>query len=350
MDKLLKNLLTVAGISGYENRVADILKTEFENTCDEVKIDNFGNVIARKGKGKNKIMLAGHMDEIGLVVRHISKNGFIYFIKIGGIDDRILVGERVIIKGKKGDIFGIIGTKAPHLQKQEERSKVIKYEEMFIDIGASSKEQAEKFVGIGDEIVFSSEVGEFICNKNLIYGKAVDDRLGCYEIVKIMEKIKVPKDTEIYAVGTCQEEVGLKGARTSSFGISPDFAIAFDTTIAGDTPGITELESSLKLGEGVVITAIEASGRGLIVPKNIRENIVDLAQKNKIKYQMSIFEGGMTDGAMIYMNRDGILTAVMSVATRYIHSAASVFDINDLKSVIDLATVTIENYKDVIKK
>jgi endoglucanase len=344
MDKLLKTLLTASGISGYENAVAEIMQKELTKSCDEVKIDNFGNVIARKGKGKKKIMLAAHMDEIGLVVRHINKDGFIYFVKIGGIDDRILVGERVIINGDKGDVFGIIGTKAPHLQKTEERSKVIKYEDMFIDIGATSKEDAEKMVNIGDAIIFKPEAGVLNKSKNIFYGKAVDDRLGCYAMLKIMEKIKPAKDTEIYAVGTCQEEVGLKGAKTSSFAIDPDFAIAFDTTIAGDTPGISELESSLKIGAGAVIIAIEASGRGLIVQKNVRDAIVNIAKKNKIKYQMAIFDGGMTDGAMIYMNRSGIPTAVISVATRYIHSPVSVFDITDVDAVISLALKTIEHF------
>ena len=345
MDKLLENLLTASGISGYEHEVAEIIKKELKKSCDDVKIDNFGNVIGRKGKGKKKIMLAAHMDEIGLVVRHISKDGFIYFVKIGGIDDRILVGERVIIKGNKGDVFGIIGTKAPHLQKAEEKTKVIKYEDMFIDIGAASKEEAEKLVDIGDAIIFKPEAGEF--NKNIFYGKAVDDRLGCYALLKIMEKIKPAKNTEIYAVGTCQEEVGLKGAKTSSFAIEPDFAIAFDTTIAGDTPGISELESSLKIGKGAVVIAIEASGRGLIVQKKVRDTIVDLAKQNKIKHQMAIFDGGMTDGAMIYINRAGIPTAVISVATRYIHSPVSVFDINDVQCVIDLAIKTIEKFSEI---
>jgi len=178
MDNLLKSLLVASGISGYEDDVAEIMKNELQKSCDEVRIDNFGNVIARKGKGKKKIMLAAHMDEIGLVVRHISKDGFIYFVKIGGIDDRILVGERVIIKGNSGDFFGIIGTKAPHLQKAEERTKVMKYEDMFIDIGATSKLEAEKMVSIGDAIIFKPEAG--VLNNNIYYGKAVDDRLGCY--------------------------------------------------------------------------------------------------------------------------------------------------------------------------
>ncbi len=350
MDNLLKELLDINGISGYEGKVAGIMSRELKKFADDVFIDNFGNVIAKKGNGKTKVMLASHMDEIGLVVRYISKDGFVYFVKVGGIDDRILVGERVKIHGKNGEIFGIIGTKAPHLQKTEERNKIIKYEEMFIDIGASSREEAEKFVNIGDEITFCSTSGEFVCNKNLIYGKAIDDRIGCYALLKVMEQVNVPEDMELYAVGTCQEEVGLKGARVSSFGIEPEFAIAIDTTVAGDTPMISELESNLKIGNGTVVTFLEASGRGLIVPKSIRNNIIEIAKKNSIKYQVSIFDGGMTDGAIIYMNKSGIITSTMSIATRYIHSAISVCDIRDVDSTIDLVKLTVENYKDVIKR
>lgn len=348
MDILLKELLDICGVSGYEQKVADIMSRELKKSCNDVRLDNFGNVIAKKGKGKIKIMLTSHMDEIGLVVRYISKEGFIYFIKVGGIDDRILVGERVKINGKNGDIFGIVGTKAPHLQKPDERNKVIKYEEMFIDIGVSSREEAEKFVNIGDEITFCSCSGEFDCNKNLVFGKAIDDRVGCYTLLKIMESINVPETIELYAVGTCQEEVGLKGARVSSFGIEPDFAIAIDTTVAGDTPMIGELESNLKIGSGTVITFLEASGRGLIVPKHIRNNIIELAKKGNIKHQVSIFDGGMTDGAIMYMNRAGIITCAMSIATRYIHSAVSVCDIRDVKSTIDLVKLTIENYNNIV--
>ena len=339
MDTVLKKILDASGVSGFEKEIAEVMKQELKKSCSDVSIDTFGNVIARKGKGRKKIMLAAHMDEIGFLVKYITKEGFIHFIKVGGIDDRILLGQRVIIKAKAGDVFGIIGAKPPHLSKEEERKHPIKYEDMFIDIGVKTREDAQKKVEIGDSIVFDSGCG--VLHGNLYFGKAIDNRVGCYAMIKIMEQLKkVP--AEVYAVATVQEEVGLKGARTSSFKINPDFAIAIDTTVAGDTPGIKETESALKLGDGVAITIIEAAGRGVIVNEKVKELFIDTAKKNKIKYQIDVIEGGMTDGAIIYMNREGIPTGVLSIPTRYVHSSTGVFDHRDLDAAVELAVKIIE--------
>lgn len=338
MDSLLRKIIESAGIPGYESEVARLMFNEFKKVSADVHIDSFGNVIARKGKGKKKIMLAAHMDEVGLLVKHISKEGFISFIKVGGIDDRILPAQRVIIKAKKGDVFGIIGSKPPHLQKEEDRKQPLKYENMFIDIGCQTKEEAQKRLEVGDAVIFEPNSG--VLNGKLYYGKAIDDRVGCYALIKIFEKIKAP--AEIYAVATAQEEVGLKGARTSSFKINPDFAIALDTTVAGDTPQIQERESALKLGAGVAITLIEACGRGMIVNEKVKNILIGAARDNKIKYQIDVIDGGMTDGAMIYMNREGVPTGVLSVPSRYIHSATSVFHIDDVSAAIDLAIKSVE--------
>lgn len=340
MDALLKEIIEASGISGYESEIAKIMNNEFRKTCDDVQIDNFGNVVARKGKGKKKIMLAAHMDEVGLMVKHITKEGFVYFIRIGVIDDRILPAQKVIIKTKNGDCFGVIGTKPPHLQRKEEKKKPLEYEDMFIDIGCKSKEEAEKRIEVGDIIVFEPNSG--VLNGKLYYGKAIDDRIGCFALIRIMEKLKV--DAEVYAVATGQEEVGLKGARTSAFKINPDYALVIDTNAAGDTPQITERESSLKLGAGVAITIIEASGRGLIVNEKMKTLLVDTAKENKIKYQIDVIEGGMTDGAIIYMNKEGVSTGVLSIPTRYIHSPTGVFNIDDVDAAVELAVKAVERF------
>ena len=340
MDLLLKKILEAPGIPGYESQIAKIMQGELKKSCDEVGIDNFGNVIARKGKGKKKIMIAAHMDEVGFIVKHITKEGYINFIKVGGIDDRVLPAQRVVVKAKKGDCFGLIGTKPPHLQKEEDRKHPLKYEDMFIDIGCKNREEAEKRLEIGDAVIFEPNSG--ILNGKLYYGKAVDDRIGCFALIKIMEKLKTA--AEIYAVATGQEEVGLKGARTSAFKIDPDFAIAVDTTIAGDTPQITERESSLKLGSGVAITIIEASGRGVIVNEKIKDLLINTAKANSIKYQIDVIEGGMTDGAMIYMNREGVPTGVLSIPTRYIHSSTGVFNIDDLNAAVELTVKAVQRF------
>jgi len=347
--ELLKELCTSAGISGFESEIAKIMEREFRNSCDSVEIDNFGNVLAKKGKGNRRtkkgkgnrrIMLAAHLDEIGLMVKHISKDGFINFVKIGGIDDRSLMDQVVIIKSKKGDVPGVIGSKPPHLLKEEERKKVIRYEELFIDIGAKDGKDAKKRIEIGDPVIFNPNFGRL--NNDFYYGKAIDDRLGCYILLKVMEKI--PRiDTTIYAVGTAQEEVGLKGARVSAFKLNPDYAFVVDTTIAGCTPHLKETESNLKAGKGPAITIAEASGRGVVTHPRVRELLIKTARKNKIPYQIDVLEGGMTDGAIIYLTREGVPTGVISIPCRYIHAPSGVFNRKDVDNAIKLLVKTLTN-------
>ncbi|MCA6070087.1 MAG: M42 family metallopeptidase [Endomicrobium sp.] len=343
MEKLLKDLLMSDGISGYEENVANIMTNALSRVCANVETDNFGNVIGRTGKGKKKIMIAAHMDEIGMVVKNITETGYIYFIKVGGINDSILPGKIVEIINKKGEhITGIIGAKPPHLMTAEEAKQPIKYTNMFIDIGRSSKEEVLKVLDVGDQIIFEPSAG--VLNGDFCYGKAADNRISCYAMTKIMATLSQLKnlDAEVYACATTQEEVGLKGGKTSSFKLNPDFALIIDTNTAGDMPGIEEKVSALKLGGGVAITMIEASGRGTIVSQKVRKLMVDTAKKNKIPYQIDIIDGGMTDGAVVYTNRNGILTGILSIPTRYVHAPTSVFNMKDINAAVDLAVKTIE--------
>lgn len=340
---LLKELCTVDGISGFEKNAAEIMKRELNRFCDAIEVDGFGNVIGKKGRGKTRIMVAAHMDEIGLMVKNVNDKGFISFVKIGGIDDRILPGQRVVIKAKKGDVPGVIGSKPPHLQKKEETEKVMKHEDLFIDIGAAGKEEAAKSVEVGDPIIFEPAYVKF--NDDVIQTKAIDDRLGCYVLIKLMERLPKNIDATIYAVGTCQEEVGLKGARVAAFKIDPQYAFAVDTTIAGDTPQIKENESILKIGGGPAITIAEACGRGLISHPKIREHLIGTAKKHNIPYQIDVVEGGMTDGAMIYMTREGIPTGVISIPCRYIHSPTGVFSMKDVDASVELLAKAIVEFR-----
>ncbi|MBM3309515.1 MAG: M42 family metallopeptidase [Candidatus Altiarchaeales archaeon] len=340
--ELLEKLCKASGVSGFEDEVRDIMMEEFRKAKCEVSVDKFGNVIAKKGKGKTKIMLAAHMDEVGLLVKHINKEGYINFVKIGGIDDRVLVNKIVKIKTKyhiTGGVTGVIGMKPPHLQKEKEGKEVIKYEDMFIDIGVKNQKEAQKLVSIGDPVTFTPEFE--ILNKEIVCGKALDNRLGCYALISIMQNL--PKmNVEVYAVGTTQEEVGLKGARVAAFKINPDYCIALDVTLAGDTPQIKESESSLKLGKGPAITITEASGRGVITHPKIKELIIKAAKKGKIPYQMDVLEGGMTDAAIVYMTREGIPSGAISIPMRYTHGPVGVFNVNDLKNTTKLAVNTLK--------
>jgi endoglucanase len=343
MEKLLKNLLMSDGISGYEENVAKIMTNALSKMCNSIEMDSFGNIIGKLGKGKKKIQIAAHMDEIGMIVKHVNEKGYIYFIKIGGISDSILPGKLVEVINKKGEHKkGVIGAKPPHLMTSEEAKQPIKYKNMFIDIGFSSREEVLKVLDIGDQIIFEPNAG--VLHGDFFYGKATDNRVSCYAMVKVMEALSKIKDlgAEVYACATAQEEVGLKGGKTSSFKLNPDFALIIDTTIAGDMPGIEEKISTLKLGKGVAITIMEASGRGTIVHPKVRKIMLEVAAKNNIAHQIDIIDGGMTDGAVIYTNREGILTGILSIPVRYIHAPSSVFNIKDIKSAVELAVATIK--------
>lgn len=340
LKELLKKLSNSHGISGCEDEIREIIKDELQNHVDDIRIDTLGNIIAVKEGESPSIMLSAHMDEIGLMVKSIDKNGFIRFIKLGGWYDAVLLNSRVVLHTEKGKIYGVIGSKPPHLMKDEEKKKVIKAEEMFIDIGARNKEEVEKAgVKIGTPITLDVEMKELI--NDIITGKAIDNRAG---IAMMIEAIKNTKsDATIYAVGTVQEEVGLKGARTSAYGLNPDLAIVCEVAVAGDHPGIKEEESIIKLGEGPVITVVDAGGRGLITQQKILKWLTKTAEKEGIKYQLEVSEGGTTDAAVIHISKAGIPCGVISVPTRYMHSGVEVISLKDLEDSIKLLSKALEN-------
>jgi len=336
---LMEKLSTANGISGFEGNIVNIIKEELENCADEIQDDLMGNVIAIK-KGEKKgttVMLASHMDEIGLMVRYIDKKGFIRFSKIGGINDQMLLNQIVTIHGKNGDITGVIGSKPPHIMKATERKKVIEYDTMFIDIGTFSKKESEELVSIGDPISFKSFYEEF--PNNLIMGKALDNRIGCYIMIETLKR--VDSKATVYGVGTVQEEVGLKGAKTSSFKINPDIAFALDVTIAGDHPGIKPDEAPVDIGKGPAIILADASGRGILTPEKIKNILVSSAEKEDLPYQLEVSEGGTTDASAIHLTKEGIPTGVVSVPTRYIHTTVSIASMEDIENTIKLLVKVI---------
>ncbi len=338
----LKKLSKLHGISGREDSVREFMKKELEKYCDEVIIDNFGNLIAKKGDKGKKIMIAAHMDEIGLMVKYIDENGFLKFTKIGGIYDPTILNQKVVVHGEKGDLIGVLGSKPPHKMKEDEKNKLIKYEDMFIDIGAESREEAIKMgVNIGTWVSFLSEVYEL--GKHRLAGKAFDDRVGCAILLEVMKRLsKKDIDCQVYAVGTVQEEVGLKGAKVSAFKINPDVAIALDVTIAGDHPGIKKEDAPIDLGKGPVVGIVDASGRGLIAHPKVLEMIKAVSEKYKIDVQWEVGEGGTTDATAIHLTREGIPTGVISVPARYIHTPVEVIDKRDLEKTAYLVYYTIK--------
>lgn len=340
MKDLLEKLCNASGVSGFEDEVRDLMMTELEGHVDEMDVDKLGNLIAiKKGKSEGKkVMLAAHMDEIGLIVRYIDKKGFIKFSKLGGINDQMLLNHQVYIHSSNRKILGVIGSKPPHRMKPAEKKKVMEYEDMFIDIGASNREEAEELVNVGDPITIKAEYAEL--ENEMMMGKAMDNRVGCAILIEVMKRART--DATLYGVGTVQEEVGLKGARTSAYSINPDMALALDVTISGDHPGIKEDEAPAKAGKGPCIILTDASGRGIITHPQVKELVLEVAREEDIPHQVEVSEGGTTDATAIHLTRAGIPTGVISPPTRYIHTPVSVVNIQDVENAVKLILAVLK--------
>jgi putative aminopeptidase FrvX len=278
------------------------------------------------------------MDEVGLMIKNIKKKGFLQFTKIGGIDDRVILAQKVIVQTDKGLLPGVIGSKPVHIQKEEEKKKVIDSDKLFIDVGARDKEEVEKMgVQVGDVVSFDTKFTQI--GNGVVLGKAFDDRVGCTVMVETFRKLE-NIDCNVYAVGTIQEEVGLRGATIAAFQIEPDIGIALDSTVAGDMPGIGEGDAPAKMGEGPVLTVADA---GLIAHPKVLRLLIDSAKENKIVYQLETGIRGATDAARIALSREGVPSGVISVAARYIHSPSGIVDISDIEKAVQLTTATIKN-------
>ncbi len=338
LNQNLEKLSNACGVVGRENQVRTFLVEMLKPYSDEIQIDRMENIIAiKKGKPKApRIMLAAHMDEVGLMVKTINKDGFLQFSKMGGIDDRILPAQKVVIHTKKTIYPGIIGSKPPHIQKEEERKKIINLDDLFIDVGAENKEDAiNRGISIGDAVAFDVQYTKL--GRDAVMGKAFDNRAGCAAMVETMKLLRKTECT-VYAVGTVQEEVGLRGAATAAFGVDPDLALALDVTIAGDVPGVREYDTSVKIGKG---PALIISDSGLITHPKILRWLQDTAEEEKITIQIESGLVGSTDAARISITRQGIPSGTISIPTRYIHSPAGILSLKDLEESAKLAAAAI---------
>jgi len=339
INQNLEKLSNACGVTGRESEVKELMIRLMTPYADEVVVDRLDNVIAvKKGKEKApKIMLAAHMDEVGLMVKTITKDGFLQFSKMGGIDDRILLAQKVTVFTKKGQFPGIIGSKPPHIQKEEERKKIITYDDLFIDVGAENKEDAINLgIAIGDPIAFDIKYVKL--GNDVAMGKAFDNRAGCITMVETL-KLLAKTDCTICAVGTVQEEVGLRGAITAAFGVDPDLAIALDVTIAGDVPGVREFDTSVKMGKGPALTI---SDSGLITHPKVLRWLKETAEEEKIPYQIESGLLGSTDAARISITRQGIPSGNISIATRYIHSPVGMLSLKDIENSAKLTAAAIQ--------
>ena len=337
---VLEKLSNACGVAGREAEVQALMKELMKPNVDEIREDKLGNIIGIK-KGKEdapKVMLAAHMDEIGLMVKNITKEGFVHFTKIGGIDDRILVAQKVFVHTNKGPITGVIGSKPPHILKEEEKKKVIEADKLFIDVGATNKKDAQKIgLRIGDPISFDIKFTRV--GKDAVVGKAFDDRVGCAALIETLKRLR-RVDCTVYAVGTIQEEVGLRGATVAAFQLRPDVGVALDVTVAGDVPGVQEVEAPIKMRRGPSLTVTDY---GLITHPKVLRWFSDVAEESKVPYQLEAGLSGTTDAARIALSREGVPSGVISVPTRYIHSPASLLSLDDLENTVKLTVAALEN-------
>ena len=333
VKELLRKLSDAHGVTSREGNIRDIVRAELEGVVDEMTEDTMGNLIATKRGDGFSIMLAAHMDEIGLMVQYIDDKGFIRIVPLGGWFGPVLYCQRVILHGTKGPVAGVIGAKPPHVMKDEERKKEIKIEDMFIDVGAASVEDvADLGIEIGTAITIDREYTELAGNR--VTGKALDNRVGVAMLIRALQQIKSPHT--IYGVFTVQEELGLKGAKVSAYSLNPDCAIATDVTIPGDHPGIEKKDASVEMGKGPVLVLVSASGRGLMADPRMIAWLRETAEKNGIPCQLEVGTGGNTDATIIHLERGGIPSIPLSIAARYIHSPVEVVDIADIEAGVRL--------------
>ena len=339
IKSLLEKLSNAHGISGREGSIQEIVREEISGLVDEAKTDVMGNLIGIRHGDRPSIMIEAHMDEIGLMVKYVDDKGFIRFIRIGGWFDQTLLNQRVMLHTPSGAITGVIGCKPPHVMKDEDKKKVIEARDMFIDIGCQSDKEAHE-LGIVPGLPITIDRSFAYLKGDRVTGKAFDNRAGLCMMIEALRQTK--SKCTIYAVGTVQEEVGLKGAKTSAYGLNPDLAIASDVTIPGDHPGIEKKDSPLEMGKGPVITIADASGRGIIVAPQVVNWLTQTAKEHGIDYQLDAADGGTTDGTAIHLTKSGIPTGVISVATRYIHSPVEVLSLDDVDKGAQLMARAME--------
>lgn len=339
LEELLEKLSNAHGVSGYEGDIRKLIEEEVRPYVDEIKTDRMGNLITTKKGGSPAVMLAAHMDEIGLMVKYVDDKGFARFTKTGGWFDQTLLNQRMILHTENGPVCGVLGSKPPHAIKEEDKNKVVKADDMFIDVGAKSREDAEK-MGVKTGTPVTSDMLFKPLGNDLVTGKAFDNRAGCVMLIDALRQMKDVKAT-VHAVFTVQEEVGLKGAKTSAFGLNPDVALATDVTITGDHPGIEKKDSAIEMGKGPSVTVSDADGRGIIVPEQVLNWLKEAAGSN-IPYQLEVGSGGTTDASAIHLTREGIPTGVISMPTRYIHTPVSVLSMSDLEKSAELIARAIE--------
>ncbi len=341
---ILKELTEASGVPGQEHEVRELMRTYLQPLTEEMYTDNLGSIVGRKtgSAGGPKIMLMGHLDEVGFMVTRVTKTGFVLFQTLGGWLPQVLQAQRVMIKTRKGDIVGVIGSKPPHILSPHEREKVTDIRDMYIDIGAVSEEQAKE-LGIrpGDPIV---PICPFtvMANEQMYMGKALDNRGGCLAAIEVVKNLQeTAHPNVVFAGATVQEELRLSGARTSTSLIEPDVFIALETGLALDTPGLADMPHlpEIKCGGGPVILLYDGS---LVPNTKLRDLFFDTAEAEGIPYQYGTAPGAETDAGAAHQFGAGVPSIAIGIPARYIHSHASILHHDDVENMVKLVAAVVK--------
>ena len=344
--ELIRELSLAFGPTGCEVEAAKLIESKISHISDSIKLDRMGNLIARMtfGNGSKKLMVSSHMDEVGFMVTEICEDGYLRFDTVGGISGSVLAGRRITLEGKNGMLSGLIASKAIHHKSKEDREKVLSAEKLHIDIGASSKEEAERYAEIGSFATFDSEFILFGTNERRVKSKALDDRMGCAAMIEVMESLAKERphvDLDVYFCFTVREEIGLSGALTAANTISPDFALVLETTAIGDIADTSPEARVADVGSGGVLSLMD---RSTIYDRSLVEFLLNTAKENDIKAQIKRYVSGGNDAGSIHKTGVGVRTAALSVPTRYLHSPACVASLDDYESLRDLCEAAIRNF------
>ncbi|RLE83497.1 MAG: peptidase M28 [Thermoprotei archaeon] len=342
--KFLGSACEAIGPSGFEDEVLRMFKEYASKYADAVIRDNLGSLIfvAEGSAERPRVLVAGHVDEVGFVVTGITKEGYVTFTPVGGWFEQVLLAQRVLIRTKKGKVMGVITSKPPHLLTPEERQKVVKIDQMYIDVGATSEDEVKEMgVRIGDPIAPWSPFTKSATGKTIM-GKAFDDRLGAFVAVEVLRYFKqggVQHPNTLFAAVTVQEEVGLRGAQTTGWAVDHDVAIVAEVDIAGDVPGIKPREAPAKLGKGPTIVTYDAS---MIPNQRLKEFVIEVAEECGIPYQLSVVARGGTDAGRLHLYKTGRPSIVIGIPTRHIHSHVSIAHVEDLENAIRLVAEVVK--------
>lgn len=336
MYNILKELCLLNGTSGREEKIREYIIAKIGDKA-EINVDPLGNVIALvkgRNRAKNKVMISAHMDEVGFIIRYITDDGYLKFTPVGGVDEKVVYGRNLVVG--ESEISGVVCVKPVHLLEGDERQLCPPIKDMFIDIGASSKEEAEKYVKIGDSAYFVSDYVEF--GNSLIKAKGIDDRFGCAAMLRMIEE-GIEYDT--YFAFLVQEEVGCRGARVAAYSVDPDYAIVLEATTAADVANVNDINSVCKLGDGAVVSFMD---NGTVYDTELFRRSREIAAENEIKWQTKTMVAGGNDASAIHLSRGGVYTLAISIPCRYIHSATCVANREDMMSVYNLAVKMSEDF------